>query len=231
MTNTRHRPATLSSVRCGSGGGGAQAESLSDMNEPVAVVAPFPALRRGLEAVLAGSSFLTEEPEDLLAWVGIDGNRAVVLAVDDLEDFELVVDLRRGREDVVVVTLLPAPTPEGVRDAVLAGACSVAGWDTSPEELVALLEAGLRARSLLPTPVVRQLAMGLLDGPMLADLDKHQMEWLRTLAGGATVCELAERVGYSEREMYRLLRNVYNRLGVGNRTQALVWAAQRGMLN
>ena len=57
------------------------------------------------------------------------------------------------------------------------------------------------------------------------------MDWLRALAAGATVHQLAERIGYSEREMYRLLRAVYDRLGVPNRTQALVWATRQGILD
>jgi hypothetical protein len=35
-------------------------------------------------------------------------------------------------------------------------------------------------------------------------------------------------VGYSEREMFRLLRQLYDRMGVRNRTEALLKAAQCG---
>lgn len=201
------------------------------MDEPVAVVTPYPALRRGLTALLSAAAFAPEEPDDPLAWVSADGHRAVVLAVEKGQDVELVVDLRREREDLVVVALLPEPTPETIRGALLAGACSVAGWDASPEELVALLDAGLKARSVLPTAVARRLAMGMAEEPDSAVLTPEQVEWLRALAAGATVQQLAEEVGYSEREMYRLLRSVYDRLGVRNRTEALVWAARRGILH
>ncbi|MDH3260477.1 MAG: hypothetical protein OEM81_07755 [Acidimicrobiia bacterium] len=201
------------------------------MDEPVAVVTPFPVLRRGLFAALSGAAFAPEEPDDPLAWVGVDGHRAVLLAVDKRQDAQLVVDLRRGREDLVVVALLLEPTPETVRGVLLAGACSVAGWDASPEEVVALLEAGLEARSVLPTSMMHQLAMGATDEPGVPDLDRDQVAWLRALAAGATVAQLADRVGYSEREMYRLLRAVYDRLGVGSRTQALLWATRRGILD
>ncbi len=201
------------------------------MSEPVAVVTPYPALRRGLAAVLAAAAFTPEEPEDPVAWVTADGHRAVLLAVEDRQDVQVVVDLRRRREDLVVVALLPQPTAESVREAVLAGASSVAGWDASPEEVVALLEAGLEARSVLPIEVVRQLARGITDESDAARLTTEQVDWLRALAAGATVYQLAGQVGYSEREMYRLLRALYDRLGVRNRTEALVWAAQRHILD
>lgn len=201
------------------------------MDEPVAVVTPFPVLRRGLFAALSGAAFSPEEPDDPLAWVAEDGHRAVLLAVDKRRDTQLVVDLRRGREDLVVVALLLEPTPETVRGVLMAGACSVAGWDASPEEVVALLEAGLQERSVLPTSMIHQLAMGTTDEPGVPELDRDQVAWLRALAAGATVTQLADQVGYSEREMYRLLRALYDRLGVGNRTQALLWATRRGVLD
>jgi DNA-binding CsgD family transcriptional regulator len=42
--------------------------------------------------------------------------------------------------------------------------------------------------------------------------------------------QLAEQAGYSERAMFRLLKNIYSRLGVRNRTQALMLAKDQGWL-
>ena len=53
---------------------------------------------------------------------------------------------------------------------------------------------------------------------------------LRELARGTTVGRLAADVGYSERMMFRLLRELYARLGAGNRTDALVKAQAKGWL-
>jgi DNA-binding NarL/FixJ family response regulator len=62
---------------------------------------------------------------------------------------------------------------------------------------------------------------------VLAD---HEISWLRELAGGLTVAQLAERSGYSERAMFRLLRRVYVRMQVRNRTEALLRAREQGLL-
>jgi DNA-binding CsgD family transcriptional regulator len=53
---------------------------------------------------------------------------------------------------------------------------------------------------------------------------------LRHLADSGTVASLARTVGYSEREMYRLLGGVYARLGASNRTEALLLAERWGLL-
>jgi DNA-binding CsgD family transcriptional regulator len=45
------------------------------------------------------------------------------------------------------------------------------------------------------------------------------------------VGELAESVGYSERAMYRQLRRLYERLGATNRTEALLQALRRGLID
>jgi hypothetical protein len=50
------------------------------------------------------------------------------------------------------------------------------------------------------------------------------------LASGRTVSQLAEQSGYSERAMFRLLRKVYVRMQVRNRTEALLRARQQGWL-
>ena len=52
----------------------------------------------------------------------------------------------------------------------------------------------------------------------------------RELAGGVTVAQLAAQVGYSERMMFRLLRELYDRLHVRGRTDALMLARERGWL-
>jgi DNA-binding NarL/FixJ family response regulator len=58
----------------------------------------------------------------------------------------------------------------------------------------------------------------------------REIDWLHQLAGGLTVGQLAARVGYSERMMFRLLRELYDRLQVKGRTEALMLARQRGWL-
>ena len=200
------------------------------MSEPVAVVTPFPALKRGLASMLANTTFIPEEPDDPIAWAAAAGHRVVLVALPRVGDVGLVIALRQADKDLVIVALLPDMSPRIAREAILAGACAVAGWDTSTDELVALLTAGVESRSLLPTSLLQELATAPDTDSRVVGLDHEQVEWLRALARGMTVNQLAESVSYSEREVYRLLRALYDRLGVGSRTEALIWAAQRGIV-
>ncbi|HEY0687733.1 MAG TPA: hypothetical protein VGD71_01725, partial [Kribbella sp.] len=62
-------------------------------------------------------------------------------------------------------------------------------------------------------------------------VSENQVRWLRELASGATVAHLANEEGYSEREMYRLLKKLYDRFGVATRTEALIRANAYGWLD
>ena len=58
----------------------------------------------------------------------------------------------------------------------------------------------------------------------------REIEWLQQLADGITVAQLADRTGYSERAMYRLLRGLYTELDVKTRTEALMLRACAGLV-
>lgn len=201
------------------------------MSVPVAVITSFPAFQRGLAALLAGSSFVPEVPDDPLDWVGLEGRRAAVVTVQCQEELQVVVNLCAEREDLVVVALMPEATLETIRQALVAGATSAAGWDVTRDEVIALLKAGLTDQSLLPARVAHQFATSQVGESSVSGLESDQVEWLRALAQGTTVTELANGAGYSEREMYRLLKAVYKRLSVRNRTEALVRATQLGIVH
>lgn len=67
--------------------------------------------------------------------------------------------------------------------------------------------------------------------PTRIRLSPAERQWLRSIAEGATVVEVAAAEGYSERHMRRMLADVYRRLGVTGRVPALVAAAKMGLLD
>jgi DNA-binding NarL/FixJ family response regulator len=187
--------------------------------------------RRGMAAVLGDAGYQPELPDDLLSWAGQEPRWVVMLALRSAADWSLLEELPRARPGVTVVAVLDDPAvPTAVR-AVEAGAAAVVHWDASPETFRRAVEAAIEGRSLLPTEVLQALAMPVTRAPEPpAGPSNREVEWLRVLASGATVAQLANRMGYSERAMFRLLRQLYVRLGVRNRTEALIRAHERGWL-
>jgi DNA-binding NarL/FixJ family response regulator len=197
----------------------------------IAVLDPLPVFRQGIIATLGGVGFATDAPEDLLAWVHQEQRHVVLLTLQGARDWSLLAELRRTQSDVLVVAVLVDTSVRSYVQAIVAGAVTAIPRDSAPETVRAVLEAALAGRSTLPIEVIRMLASsrGFPEGGEEV-LPPTAIDWLRALAGGATVTQLAERVGYSERAMYRQLRQLYARLGAKNRTQALMLAQERGWI-
>jgi DNA-binding NarL/FixJ family response regulator len=202
------------------------------MSIRIAVSDPLPLFRRGVMAILGDAGYELEAPEDLLAWIGEEQRRVVVLTLQTPKDWALLSRLQEADADVVVVALLPDASTAAYVQAVMAGAAAVLPRDASIEAVQRVFRAAIRGQSLLPAEVVRALASP--SGPTAETAQDapsvREIEWLRELASGATVARLASRAGYSERAMFRLLRDLYARLRVRNRTEALMLARERGWL-
>ena len=84
---------------------------------------------------------------------------------------------------------------------------------------------------MLPIEVVRVLASPEEPASTASETPSpREISWLQTLASGLTVAQLADRAGYSERAMYRLLHGLYAKLNAKTRTEALLRARERGWL-
>lgn len=129
---------------------------------------------------------------------------------------------------MVAIALLGDGSPTGYREILETGVDSAVARDASLERIVEVVGAAVNHRTVLPTDVAKGLAAGVQRG---TDVDDQQARWLRALARGATVEQLADSVGYSERAMYRQLRSLYETLGAGNRTEALLQALRRGLID
>jgi DNA-binding NarL/FixJ family response regulator len=200
------------------------------MSVRIVVSDPLPLYRSGILATL-GHGLEEDPPDDLLSWAGDVQQRVVFLTLQSPEDWQHLADIVAARPDLVVVAVLTEASTAMYVRAILAGAAAVMPRDAAPKETRRVFQAAIAGESLLPLVVVRALAS--VREPAQ---DHHkppsgrEVEWLRELAAGATVVQLAERVGYSERAMFRLLSDLYKRMNVRNRTEALIRAQEHGWL-
>jgi DNA-binding NarL/FixJ family response regulator len=200
------------------------------MGIPVAVVDPLPSYQAGLAAALTTAGFAPEEPTDLGGWVRLEGRRAVVLTLEPLQGHGRLADLRAANADIIIVALLSEPGLNACRQTLELGGCCVLPRQASPRAVVRALEAALEGHSVLPLDIARSFAAEYPCSRELT-LDGDEVRWLRSLAYGTTVTRLAEDAGYSERTMYRRLTQLYRRLRVSNRIEAVVQAARLGLLD
>jgi DNA-binding NarL/FixJ family response regulator len=196
----------------------------------IAVSDPLPLFRSGIVAALGGGGFEAEAPGELLAWIREDRRRVVFLTLETAKDWSLLEELCQARADLLVVALLVEASTAAYVRAIHAGASAVIPRAASPETLRRVFQAAVSGESILPLEVVRALTPGREPPDADEAPSPREIEWLRQLAAGATVAQLARMAGYSERAMFRLLSALYRRMEVSGRLEALILAHERGWL-
>lgn len=197
----------------------------------VAVSDPLPMFRRGVADVMHNSGYDIETPEDLLAWAATGGDRAVVLlTLLRPADWTLLATLRKSRSAMTLIAVIENGDLALSVRALDSGAVGVMAREADFDTVRDVLAAAMSGRSVLPVEVVRALtATGDVQRPHVIP-PETEITWIRQLTQGLTVARLAERAGYSERMMFRLLRDLYQRWGVANRTEAIIHARDNGWL-
>jgi len=209
----------------------------ASVSRTVVVVDPAPAYRRGLEAALADAGFPCAHPDDVEAWAAEAESAVVLLSVGAPSDADLLMRLAKV-EGLTTVVLLHDVGSVAYLRAFQQGASAVVPWDAPLELITGAVQAALHGMCLVPLRLVHALATEAVvlsleaegDGSS-AEFSDEELGWLRELAAGKTVVELARTVAYSEREMFRLLHGLYVRLGATSRTEAVVKASQAGLLD
>lgn len=201
------------------------------MSVRIAVLDPLPVYRRGLIATLGEAGLVVDAPEDLLAWSRQDAQQVVFLTLQSPEDWQLMTELcQSGSNPIVVAVLTNASVPDYL-EALSGGAATAIPRDAPPELLRQVFERAVHGMSLLPVDVIRALAHSHEPSERAREAPTdRELSWLRDLARGTTVTRLADQSGYSERTMYRLLQDLYRRMGVSKRTEALIHAHKQGWL-
>lgn len=202
------------------------------MAQRIAIVGGKPTWQKGMEATLEDLGFAATVYPSLQAWRPGRGGRAVIAYLNDEAGIDSLVDFVTEFPHIPVVAVIPDLELASFAAAIRAGASGVVDDASDVDELGAVIGAAIAGRVSAPLPIVRAMAQRIPEAPETAAfVDPDEAEWLRALAQGETVAALAERIGYSERETYRTLGALYQRLGVTNRTEAIIWATRHGLLD
>ena len=202
----------------------------------VLIVDDHPVVRDGLRGMLAG--------QDDLQVVGEAGNghQAVAKAAELIPDV-ILMDLRmpemdgvtaidRLREavpDTHVLVLTTYDTDHDITRAIGAGATGYLLKDAPREELFAAIRAAARGETAL-APAVASRLVSQLRTPSSETLSDREIEVLAHVARGATNRQIAAALFVSEATVKTHLVHVFDKLGVDDRTAAVMRAMERGLL-
>jgi DNA-binding NarL/FixJ family response regulator len=152
------------------------------------------------------------------------------LQMQDGTGLDVVRQVRRDRRDTGVVVLTMHSGDEQIFAAMEAGASAFVGKDAPSSEVVkAARHAAVSPRSFL--------CAGLTDAMLRRatavanQLTSREHDVLKLLADGLSAAEIGSRIHLSESTVKSHLAKIYQKLGVTNRSQALVTAMRAGLLS
>jgi DNA-binding NarL/FixJ family response regulator len=201
-------------------------------------------VRRGLRALLdlAGDIAVVGEAGD-----GLEGatvirrERPDVVLLDvrmpKASGLDLLRDLRRANELPPTILLTTFDDDEALIEGVKAGARGYLLKDVSLEQLTGAIRAVAAGETLIRPAVTERVLRGLehvrrdfeaLEPP--DPLTKREVEILRLMAGGYSNREIAEALGTAEGTIKNHASSILSKLGVRDRTRAVLKALERGYI-
>ncbi|MFL5892843.1 MAG: response regulator [Solirubrobacterales bacterium] len=130
--------------------------------------------------------------------------------------------------DVRVVMLTAFSDRDRVVAALDAGAVGYLLKDAEPAELLGAIRAAARGEAPLAPRAAREL-LAARSEERHAELSKREREVLALVAEGLPNKLIARRLEISEKTVKTHLTNVFQRIGVTDRTQAALWAQRHGV--
>jgi DNA-binding NarL/FixJ family response regulator len=141
--------------------------------------------------------------------------------------FDAIRSIRGETPDARIVVLSNYEGSEDVHRALDAGALAYLTKDSSDDELIAAILAVHRGKRFLPGNVKT-----LLDQRGFGnELTAREAEVLELLAEGCSNQEIADRLQIAEKTTRTHMTHIFDKLGVTDRTQAVITAHQRGLVH
>ena len=141
--------------------------------------------------------------------------------------FEVLTRLRREFADARVVVLSNYQGSEDVYRAVRSGAAGYLTKDASGQELIDAITTVHRDLRYLPRTALDRLA----ERTSVTDLTPRETEVLTCITQGRSNREIAEQLHISEKTVRIHVSAVLEKMGARDRTQATIFALQRGLVH
>jgi DNA-binding NarL/FixJ family response regulator len=135
--------------------------------------------------------------------------------------------LRERMPTVKIAVLSAVDSDETAREALSLGACAFISKRIDPDELPDALLAAFEESVSEP---IGLLLGGDIPAVREAGLTERELEILRALAQGQANSQIAKQFWLAEQTVKFHLTNIYRKLGIGSRTEAVHWAYRHGLL-
>lgn len=202
--------------------------------------------REGMKLLLADSPYDIKGEadclDDAMAIVN-EGFSPALLILDfheeDIEDFEHIRRLRANSANARIVILTNDVSTSKLTKALELGCDAYLLKDMSPEALIQSLTLTMLGEKVFPTNLAQLLIEGRLGASAnpaptvrvaaTGGLSEREMQILRCLVNGDPNKVIANRLKITEATVKVHLKGLLRKISVSNRTQAAIWAVERGI--
>lgn len=212
----------------------------------VLIVDDHPVFREGVRALLE-----TQDAIDVVGVVGLGKaaaqaaheTRADVVLLDvglpDIPGAEVCREILALNPDIRVLMLTANDANESIREALAAGAAGYVLKTEEPARLVNHILAVAKGETVLAGSVAEKVVRQLLEGKKPATvapdmsalqvLTERERQVFFLAAEGRRNSEIAQALVLSEETIKTHLRNIYGKLGLGNKAELRLFAAQANL--
>lgn len=200
--------------------------------------------RHGLRSILSDAFEIVAEASE--------GGQAVDLAVQHRPDvivldihlpgmdgIEAARQIRGATPETTVIIISADDREEQVLDAIAAGASAFLAKDEDIETMVSAIACAVDGQASLPPRAMRQVMTAMASGATAGGaprasarnlLSDRQVAVLKLMAEGSRTKDIAAALCISERTVANHIASIYNKLGIDDRTQAVVYAIKNGIV-
>ncbi len=148
------------------------------------------------------------------------------LRMPQMAGLEAIVQIRAASPQANVIILTTYDTDEDIYRGLQAGARGYLLKDATAEELTLAVRQVHTGKRYIPSNVALKLAERMDTD----DLTSRERDVLNLMVLGSTTAGLAEALNVSEGTVKFHINHIFQKLGVNDRTQAVVVALRRGLV-
>lgn len=149
------------------------------------------------------------------------------LRLPRVSGFDVIATLRKERQPARIVVLSNYQGSEDIYRALQAGAMAYLTKDASGDEVINAIQSVFRYLRYLPRIALDRLAERM----PAVELTPREREVLLCITQGRSNREIAEQLGIAEKTVRIHVSSMLEKMGVRDRTQATIFALQRGLVH
>ena len=214
------------------------------MKYRVLIADDHPVWRRGLRDILeptfdivseagegseAISQALATRPDVVLMDIGLPGMDGIAAARE----------IKGSLPDTEVVVITATDSDRDIYEAIQAGVSGFVVKDEKAEVMVEAVQSAAEGKGYLPPQIAKRVLDGFTGGGAgrkgtfarsSIALTGRELVVLRLVAEGRRHKEIASELNISERTVGNHIASIYNKLGICDRSQAIVYAIKHGIV-